>query len=151
MEKIIEKGYCQCGCGEKTKIAKNSDASRGWVKGEPIRFIFNHHMRGDLNPRKGKLREQSAHWRGGRSIDGNGYVRLYNPSHPRAHKCGRVQEHIVIAEEINGGPLSEGAVVHHIDGNKLNNSKDNLMICESKSYHRTLHCQQEKEKRECCS
>lgn len=42
----IPYGYCHCGCGQKTKIAKRSDTAIGWVKGEPIRFILNHHLNG---------------------------------------------------------------------------------------------------------
>jgi superfamily II DNA or RNA helicase len=38
----IESGFCECGCGRKTKIAKRTMTSRGWVKGQPLRFILNH-------------------------------------------------------------------------------------------------------------
>lgn len=37
-------GICQCGeCGRKTKRAKQSNAVRGWVIGEYMPFIHNHH------------------------------------------------------------------------------------------------------------
>lgn len=35
-------GYCQCGCGEKTSIAKYNVRTRGYVKGQPLRFIRGH-------------------------------------------------------------------------------------------------------------
>lgn len=35
-------GYCHCGCGQKTNIVPLNDASRGYVKGEPFRFIRGH-------------------------------------------------------------------------------------------------------------
>lgn len=38
----IPRGYCQCGCGQKTPLAKQTNKKRGWVKGEPLRFIFGH-------------------------------------------------------------------------------------------------------------
>lgn len=38
-------GLCQCGCGELTTIAPENDSSRGWVRGEPLRFIQYHHLR----------------------------------------------------------------------------------------------------------
>lgn len=41
----IPYGYCHCGCGQKTKIAKQSWSRRGYVKGEPIRFIYGHQRR----------------------------------------------------------------------------------------------------------
>lgn len=41
----IPYGYCQCGCGAKTRIAAFTDRQHGWTKGEPIRFIAGHHQR----------------------------------------------------------------------------------------------------------
>lgn len=35
-------GLCECGCGEKTTVAKKNDASRNQVKGVPARFIRGH-------------------------------------------------------------------------------------------------------------
>ena len=37
--------YCECGCGQKTSVPKWSNASRGWVKGQPIRFVKGHQRR----------------------------------------------------------------------------------------------------------
>lgn len=41
----IPAGYCQCGCGEQTRLAPRTDRGVGWIKGEPLRFIRNHHHR----------------------------------------------------------------------------------------------------------
>lgn len=38
----IPYGYCHCGCGGKTKIAKYTDRSKGWVRGEPKRYLRFH-------------------------------------------------------------------------------------------------------------
>ena len=48
-------------------------------------------------------------------------------------------KHRVIAEIILGRQLPKGSVVHHIDGNGLNNSPNNLLICPSQEYHKLLH------------
>lgn len=37
---------CECGCGEPAPLAKQTDRKRGHVKGEPLRFVMNHHRRG---------------------------------------------------------------------------------------------------------
>jgi len=36
---------CQCGCGLPAPLAKYSVARRGWVKGQPVRFIVGHQGR----------------------------------------------------------------------------------------------------------
>jgi hypothetical protein len=42
----------------------------------------------------------------------------------------------------NGEVIPDGHVVHHIDGDKLNNNLSNLIVC-SKAQHRLLHHQLE--------
>lgn len=41
----IPKGYCQCGCGEKTPIATRTSRTDGRVKGEPVRYVRGHNKR----------------------------------------------------------------------------------------------------------
>ena len=38
----LNKGFCACGCGRKTKKSKINRKERGWIKGQPIKFIVNH-------------------------------------------------------------------------------------------------------------
>lgn len=38
----IPKGYCHCGCGRKTSIAKTTEWKYGWIQGEPKHFIVGH-------------------------------------------------------------------------------------------------------------
>lgn len=48
-------------------------------------------------------------------------------------------EHVLVAERILGKRLPAGAEIHHIDGNKRNNTPSNLVICPSREYHLLLH------------
>lgn len=33
---------CECGCGQPTKLASKTAKNRGWIKGQPLRFINGH-------------------------------------------------------------------------------------------------------------
>jgi hypothetical protein len=41
----IPLGYCQCGCGGRTTLARSTNPARRWVKGQPVRFIHGHNGR----------------------------------------------------------------------------------------------------------
>ncbi len=57
--------------------------------------------------------------------------------------CGR-HEHRIVAEEILGRALKKGEVVHHIDGNKRNNSPENLMIFRNQKEHAKWHAEHDR-------
>ena len=48
-------------------------------------------------------------------------------------------EHRLVAEQAIGRGLPMGAVVHHIDGHRNNNTNSNLVICQDRAYHHLLH------------
>jgi hypothetical protein len=81
VKKKILKGYCQCGCGKRTKIALASSTQWGYVKGQPRRFIHGHYLR----PREPLL--------GGRVRNGD-YILVSIGLHPRSDR-GYVKEHIL--------------------------------------------------------
>lgn len=39
-------GLCECGCGRPAPISDRTDTKRGYVKGQPLRFINGHQRRG---------------------------------------------------------------------------------------------------------
>ena len=68
-----------------------------------------------------------------------GYRVIYNPGHLHARQNGYVYEHILVMENKLGRSLLKDEVVHHIDGNKLNNSPDNLMVFANNTEHMKHH------------
>lgn len=72
-------------------------------------------------------------------VDDRGYVRTYDPAHARASSNGYAREHILVAERALGKPLPPTADVHHVNEIKTDNRPGNLVICESRGYHRLLH------------
>jgi len=41
--------FCECGCGQPTKIATQTRTEAGWIKGQPRRFIKGHSNRFRIN------------------------------------------------------------------------------------------------------
>lgn len=131
----VEYGYCHCGCGQKTNLAQQTSTKYGWIKGEPLKFILGHALKGT----SGQNRKEII-------ISTHGYETTFCPRHPKAHK-GYVYTHILIAESVLGKSLPPRAVVHHVDGDKQE-YQGNMVICEDESYHQLLH-QRERALRAC--
>lgn len=114
-------------CGEKVKMppsqfnrAKNHFCSR------QCHMKF---MNRKLNPNRmtPEVREKIH-----RSHSGKGRCKGYSKTYGK-------HTHRVVAEQILGRPLSLGEVVHHIDGNKRNNSPSNLQVLKNQAEHARLH------------
>lgn len=65
------------------------------------------------------------------NINKQGYKRISKPSHPNAQSSGVILEHIWVMSEHIGRPLYRGETVHHINGDRLDNSIENLQLWNS--------------------
>ncbi len=66
-----------------------------------------------------------------------GYRQIYKPNSPEARDNGYAPEHRVIASKKIGRPLRDNEVVHHRDGNKLNNKPSNLQVMTRSEHWKT--------------
>lgn len=121
--------------------------SRGHAKGhevsEKTRSKFRISMKG---------REFSDEWRqniaSARTCDYNGmngyghkkkhnagYVLVYAPKHPHAHRDGYIMEHTVIMERHIGRYLRANECVHHKNRNRADNRIENLELMDKHEHH----------------
>ena len=96
------------------------------------------------NPPPKGFRENNSNWRGGTTKHTEGYLCVYLPEHEHASQTGYITEHRLVMEKYLGRILTKEEVVHHRDGNRLNNRINNLILFPSNSAHQLFH---NKEKR----
>lgn len=108
-------GYCACRCGQKTTISPASWAQRGWVRGEPRRFVNGHNARSDdvlrfearINRAPGQGPHGTCHeWTGSLNANG-GYGQCFFHGTTRlAHR---------VAWFLATGAWPSQSVLHHCD------------------------------------
>jgi hypothetical protein len=94
----------------------------------------------DLNPwNKGKVKVGSHY------LNANGYYEIWiGYGTLKSRSGGYYLEHRMMVEVGLGRELRGCEVVHHVDGDKTNNTLKNLFVCPSQADHRHTHSQLER-------
>ena len=106
--------WCRCDCGVE-KMIKGTSLLNGDSKSCGC---WNR----ELRKAAWKRGENSPLWKGGRSRRKDGYITVYVGE--KSHKF----EHIVVMESIIGRKLTSNESVHHINGVRDDNRKENLEL-----------------------
>jgi hypothetical protein len=109
----IPEGLCQCGCGKPTRLSPYSDATRGYVKGKPYRFLPGHHRKLQLGQEwyeaPGPLPTPCHIWKGKPEGQGYGVITRGGVTH-KAHRWRYLRE---------VGPIPDGYTLDHLCRVKL--------------------------------
>lgn len=81
--------------------------------------------------------DQAPVWKGGKTLNSNGYFVVYAPDHPYAVNR-YVLEHRLVVEQQIGRYLDPSEIVHHINGITTDNRPENLEIT-SRGEHQQIH------------
>lgn len=120
LDPSVPYGYCHCLCGDKTPLALETKTKIGWVRGEPIRYIYGHQhrvkgvLKRDLRPAKlekgprwiamGCGYETPCHvWQWATTPAGYGIV-VHEGRNQVAHR---------VAYILKNGPIPDEMKVHH--------------------------------------
>lgn len=105
-------GLCLCGCGQKTKIAPFTAKQLGWIKGQPLRYIYGHRWAAKTIEEvwRRHFAERGTtdcwEWQSTRLPNGYGTLTFKGKSY-YAHR---------VAWEITNGAIADGVFVcHHCD------------------------------------
>ena len=112
--------YCSRACSDKITLLKkgSSIGKNSWFK-------------------KGTKPWNSTGFRYQKSrANGKPYKEIHMPDHPLSSKSGYVREHRLVVEKHLGRYLEKFEIVHHIDGDTLNNSIENLQVMYKKDHDR---------------
>jgi hypothetical protein len=109
-------GFCQCGCGQRTKPAKKHDGQ--YKRGEYRRFLLGHNQRTNARPIRDRIMEKveidaNGCWLWTGTIDTRGYGTI-----SYIHAGRRTWNVYRLAYELLRGPIPEGLELDHLCRNR---------------------------------
>lgn len=105
---MIPFGYCECGCGERTKLAPRTNRTKGWIEGRPLRFILGHSVR--TRQLGYVVDEATGCWNAEGRDNDRGYVQIRRDGQ-------RVYAHRWHYEQAKG-PIPDGLDLDHLCRNR---------------------------------
>lgn len=119
----------------KNKMKKSLKGRKAWNKGKK-----NHYESWCKGKNNIKISKDKHYlWKGGKTIK-QGYLFLLKPEHPNAGSIGYIKNSRFIMSQHLNRPLKSTEIVHHINGNKLDDRIENLTIL-NRSEHAKHHAQ----------
>lgn len=136
---------CACGCGALIdkywfgRGFKSDVRERKYVSGHNKPWLGKKRSKKTIEKiRKAKIGNK-CHWKGGKTMDKDGYIDVLSKDHPSKRINNYVKEHRLVMEKHLGRKLKRKEVVHHIDGDRTNNYISNLMLFPNNSAHLKYH------------
>ncbi len=109
--------FCSKKCADIFKIGKPNSSSTKFKKGQ--KHTWQKGFRFTVSRKNGKK-----------------YKLVFLPEHPFSTLSGYVREHRLVAENKIGRRLLKSEIVHHKDGNTLNNDPSNLEVMDKRDHDR---------------
>lgn len=110
-------------CGKQIRVERGQVRERNFCNKKCFGKYRSEHLTGD----------KAAHWKGGERVVSN-RVMVLAPDNPMAHVNGYVYRYRLVAAEKLGRLLREDEVVHHIDGNTMNDDPGNLLVVTQREH-----------------
>lgn len=119
---------CLCGCGQETKIAHQTDAGKGWIKGRSLKYLKWH--RGRLSQAEYITNKKTNCWEWQRSRLGK-YGQKHEYGEKLAHRVYYIK---------HKGPIAEGLVIDHLCRNTLCVNPHHLeVVTKAENSRRGVH------------